>query len=84
MCPGGFYCNATSGPVIIYGSYICPEGYYCPNGTEYAEQYPCPRGTFNNLTGEIRDSMIYIYILECSEREEPGLFFRISCFEYIN
>ena len=51
-CSEGFYCNATYGPVTWYGSYICPEGYYCPNGTEYAEQYPCPRGTYNNRTGK--------------------------------
>ncbi len=48
----GFYCNATIGPVVWYGAYTCPEGYYCPNGTQYAEQFPCPRGTFNNLTGK--------------------------------
>ena len=51
-CPEGFYCNATFGPVVWYQQTICPEGYYCPNGTEYAEQYPCPRGTFNNRTGK--------------------------------
>ena len=52
VCPPGHYCNATYGPVVYYGSYICPEGHYCPNGTEYSDQYPCPRGTFNNRTGE--------------------------------
>ena len=51
-CLEGHYCNATIGPVVWYGSYVCPSGYYCPNGTEYAEQFPCPYGTFNNLTGK--------------------------------
>jgi hypothetical protein len=50
-CPEGYYCNATNGPVDNYASTVCPEGYYCPNGTEHAEQYPCPKGTFNNRTG---------------------------------
>ena len=26
------------------------SGAYCPNGTEYAYQFPCPAGTYNNLT----------------------------------
>ena len=52
-CMEGFYCNATFGPVVWYGQTVCPEGYYCPNGTEYDTQYPCPRGTFNNRTGEL-------------------------------
>lgn len=50
-CPEGYYCNATFSPVVNYASTVCPEGFYCPNGTEHAEQYPCPKGTFNNRTG---------------------------------
>ena len=50
-CPEGFYCNATFGPVVNYATYICPEGFYCPNGTRFPEEFPCPRGTFNNRTG---------------------------------
>ncbi|XP_062603182.1 uncharacterized protein LOC134264959 [Saccostrea cucullata] len=50
-CPEGYYCNATFGPVVNYANTVCPEGFYCPNGTEHAEQYPCPKGTFNNRTG---------------------------------
>ena len=30
---------------------ICPSGYYCPEGTEFAAQFPCPAGTYNNNTG---------------------------------
>ena len=33
------------------------SGNYCPNNTEFADQYPCGNGTFNNLTnGESYDS----------------------------
>jgi hypothetical protein len=38
----------------MYTDKICPSGYYCPNGTEFDLQYPCPVGTFNNLTGKTR------------------------------
>lgn len=27
------------------------QGHYCPNGTEYSTQYPCPTGTYRNVTG---------------------------------
>lgn len=23
-------------------------GFYCPAGTKYGQQYPCPPGTYNN------------------------------------
>ena len=45
-CPQGHYCvNATVTPVI------CPAGYYCPVGTTAANEFPCPAGTYNNVTG---------------------------------
>ena len=28
----------------------CPEGHYCPAGTYVSTQFPCPTGTFYNLT----------------------------------
>jgi hypothetical protein len=28
----------------------CPAGFYCPNGTQTARQYPCPVGTYSNTT----------------------------------
>lgn len=52
-CPESFYCNATFRPVDNYKLYVCPQGYYCPSGTEFAEQFPCAIGTFNNLTGRV-------------------------------
>lgn len=33
---------------------LCPEGYYCPEGTAFDWQ-PCPIGTFNNETGLARE-----------------------------
>ncbi|XP_033122761.1 uncharacterized protein LOC117121631 [Anneissia japonica] len=46
-CPAGKYCeNATVTPQD------CLVGHYCPESTEFAEQYPCQAGTYNNLTGQ--------------------------------
>ncbi|XP_063797930.1 zonadhesin-like [Pseudophryne corroboree] len=45
-CPEGFYCPARSSNTTI-----CPKGHYCPKGTEFAEQYPCPPGTFSGGRG---------------------------------
>ncbi|KAJ8035012.1 hypothetical protein HOLleu_22086 [Holothuria leucospilota] len=28
----------------------CAQGHYCPAGTQYPAQYPCPAGTWTNLT----------------------------------
>ena len=47
VCDEGYYCiNQTVNPTI------CPPGFYCPAGTEFAEQYPCDEGTYNNDTGQ--------------------------------
>ena len=43
----GFYCSYGDRPVTDYTPYPCPMGYYCPNGTEYAQQHACPAGTYN-------------------------------------
>ncbi|KAI0228982.1 hypothetical protein LSAT2_020565, partial [Lamellibrachia satsuma] len=50
-CPAGFFCDNTFAPVVLFNDSHCPEGYYCPLGTEYATQFRCPRGTFANYTG---------------------------------
>ena len=54
-CPAGYYCdmneaitNDTNGVVTPV---ICPQGFFCPNGTQHANSYPCPDGTFGNSTG---------------------------------
>ena len=56
LCPARFYCNATYGGVDNFNQYVCPEGHYCPNGTRFAEEFPCENGTFNNLTGRASQS----------------------------
>ncbi|XP_071505048.1 uncharacterized protein [Diadema antillarum] len=49
-CPAGFFCDSTMEPVVLYNDSYCPKGFYCPLKTEYSSQFPCPQGTFNNLT----------------------------------
>jgi len=49
VCPAGFVCNATHGPVVNPNQYACPRGHYCPNGTKYGEEHPCPKGRFGKL-----------------------------------
>lgn len=49
LCPAGSSCTQygqTSGT-----AYACSKGHYCPIGTEYSEQYPCPAGTYTESTG---------------------------------
>eukprot|EP01029_Cantina_marsupialis_P004433 TRINITY_DN14448_c0_g2_i1.p1 TRINITY_DN14448_c0_g2~~TRINITY_DN14448_c0_g2_i1.p1 ORF type:complete len:1632 (+),score=579.25 TRINITY_DN14448_c0_g2_i1:1-4896(+) len=42
-CPKGSYCiEGCSDPVD------CPKGFYCPVGTERANEYPCPIGTYGD------------------------------------
>ncbi|RUS80255.1 hypothetical protein EGW08_011984, partial [Elysia chlorotica] len=50
-CPEGFFCDSTQAPVVLFNDTICPQGYYCPNGTSYATEFPCPAGTYSNLEG---------------------------------
>ncbi|XP_053729819.1 SCO-spondin isoform X1 [Synchiropus splendidus] len=42
-CPAGWYCLAGSGSP----SGRCSSGHYCPAGTAYGTQFPCPAGTFS-------------------------------------
>ena len=43
-CDAGSYClGATAAP-----SGACPAGYFCPEGTSAAQQFPCPAGTFSS------------------------------------
>ena len=46
-CCAGFYCPSNSTSC----SKECPKGHYCLNGTQTPYQFPCPKGTYNNLTG---------------------------------
>lgn len=60
ICPTGSYCdpnevrqnmscegNVSCGVIVPSN---CLAGYFCPNGTKWARQYPCPVGTFGNVT----------------------------------
>ncbi|XP_036928145.1 uncharacterized protein LOC119004899 isoform X4 [Acanthopagrus latus] len=46
-CPQGWYCLAGSGAP----SGRCSSGHYCPEGTAYGTQYPCPAGTYSIQMG---------------------------------
>ncbi|XP_062816991.1 zonadhesin isoform X2 [Anolis carolinensis] len=45
-CWEGYYCDNQQGPISDFTLYPCPQGYYCPPGTQWATQYSCPPGTF--------------------------------------
>ena len=45
MCPAAYYCiEGTEQPRP------CPTGHYCPEGTPHATDFPCPNGTYSNVT----------------------------------
>ena len=53
----GFYCvasNVVAGDVSTVMT-VCPEGYYCPNGTGFDWQ-PCPAGTYSTVTQLTQES----------------------------
>lgn len=38
--------------VLLFKTWLYTfSGYYCPAGTKYSTEYPCPLGTFSNVTG---------------------------------
>ena len=39
--------------MVLGNTTVCPEGYYCPFGTSFATENPCPVGTFNQLIGTV-------------------------------
>lgn len=59
-CPASSYCDPNearqnmscegNGSCGVIAPSDCPAGYFCPNGTKWAKQYPCPVGTFGNVT----------------------------------
>jgi hypothetical protein len=46
QCPAGAYCTAGSTT-----NTTCPVGHYCPAGTRFANEFPCPEGTYRSSTG---------------------------------
>ncbi|TSQ58043.1 Sodium channel subunit beta-3 [Bagarius yarrelli] len=51
VCEEGFYCDESFGANNVSALQSCPKGYYCPKGTRYATQFPCPAGTYNPKEG---------------------------------
>ena len=52
LCEEGYYCRRYANiqaPFLGTDADICPMGHYCPTGT--ADPEPCPKGSFNNMTG---------------------------------
>ena len=55
-CPAGEYCagpgaSLSDDPLDGIMRGLCPRGYFCPVGTAFGEDFPCPPGTFSNRTG---------------------------------
>ncbi|XP_071958738.1 uncharacterized protein [Antedon mediterranea] len=48
ICLSGYYCDVADAPIDDYTMYPCPQGYYCPNGTEFNTQFSCPNGTYGS------------------------------------
>nr|XP_011722872.1 signal peptide, CUB and EGF-like domain-containing protein 3 isoform X2 [Macaca nemestrina] len=46
-CPRGWFC--VSGARVPSGT--CRAGHYCPRGTKWGTQFPCPAGTYSSQTG---------------------------------
>jgi hypothetical protein len=46
-CPAGYYCDGVDGTTYT----TCPKGFYCPSGTTFSNEYPCPAGTYGASTG---------------------------------
>lgn len=55
-CPAGYFCDNIMDPVVLYNDSYCPMGYYCPENTTMSSEFPCPAGTFNNVTHQISSS----------------------------
>ncbi len=46
-CDAGTACPKY-GNIKSYSGIVCPPGYYCPAGTGYPTQFPCPNGTYSD------------------------------------
>eukprot|EP01135_Chromosphaera_perkinsii_P005913 Nk52_evm8s371 gene=Nk52_evmTU8s371 len=55
-CPEGYFCDATKAPVTLFNDAVCSKGHYCPAKTKFATEKPCPVGTFNDLTGKVKEA----------------------------
>ncbi|WAR26195.1 hypothetical protein MAR_011899 [Mya arenaria] len=62
ICDAGYYCDNTANIAFVNATSTCLEGYYCPAGTRIHNEFPCPKGTFNNLTGLAQESDCTLYL----------------------
>nr|DBA16528.1 TPA: hypothetical protein GDO54_003912 [Pyxicephalus adspersus] len=51
QCLEGYYCEHREVPVRDLTLFLCPEGYFCPAGTQFSTQYSCPPGTYGPRHG---------------------------------
>ena len=45
-CPERHFCT-----IECQKPELCPTGYYCPTNTKFGQEFPCPGGTYNNVSG---------------------------------
>ena len=48
-CEAGYTCDAATAELL--GELRCPVGFFCPHGTAYGGEQPCPAGSFSEATG---------------------------------
>ncbi|PIK35707.1 hypothetical protein BSL78_27463 [Apostichopus japonicus] len=72
LCEPGYFCDNTHAAVSDLSNATCPTGYYCPAGTRYAVEYPCPPGTYNGLEGAYNISSC-VDCLPSYYCQDPGL-----------
>ncbi|CAB1347527.1 unnamed protein product, partial [Coregonus sp. 'balchen'] len=76
LCDPGFYCTSgatTATPVGVDSGDVCPVGYFCPLGTRFPHEHPCPAGTWSNAVGTQGLSSCWPCL--------PGLYCATECLE---
>lgn len=51
ICPAGVACLTGTGGYNGLQPVTCEQGFYCPLGTQYSTQFPCPAGTYGSNPG---------------------------------
>ncbi|KAM9299008.1 uncharacterized protein PAF06_016002 [Gastrophryne carolinensis] len=51
LCKAGYYCELREQPISDYSQFVCPQGHFCPTGTQSSTQYSCPPGTYGPRWG---------------------------------
>ena len=61
----GYYCPNKGQTTVDTVSNVCPENFYCPSGTNEAEEHPCPSGAMcaKVKNGKLRHVLFTYYIL---------------------